>query len=87
MKRFPMFLAALTCWFAAGSIHPAVGMNPDAETLRQRFADSFKPASVSAERVKSIIKGFDQKDSLWPSINYRDLRYIAFEHSRHWGST
>lgn len=56
--------------------------DPDIEKLRTRFSEQLLSASVSDDRVKTLIETI-KPDGTWPGIDYVDTTRTAFQHSRH----
>jgi len=56
--------------------------NRDIETIRGRVITSLMASSVNEERVKEMISTLSA-DGTWPDINYIDVSFIGFEHTRH----
>ena len=56
--------------------------NRDIETIRGRVVASLMASSVNEERVKEMISTL-RPDGTWPGIDYVDVSFVGFEHTRH----
>ena len=64
-------------------INTAFADNPDITLLRQRFIAQEQARSVKDTKIENILNTFQPTDSIWPGIDYSDVRRIGFQHTIH----
>lgn len=81
MKNKLRWALALFCALLFSGMSQA--SNPDIELLRKRFIAQEMNRPVNDERVATILETFIARDSIWPGIDYSDVRRIGFQHTTH----
>ena len=79
-KNYRLLVILLTV-FGWGDM--AWANNPDISRLRQRFIVQERSHSVQDNKIEKILRTFLPADSIWPGIDYTDLRRVGFQHTIH----
>lgn len=66
----------------ASSAFSAKPVNPDVETLRQRFIQELLKPQVNPDEITKLMTTL-QENGTWPGINYEDVSRTGFQHGQH----
>ena len=64
-------------------LNAACADNPDITLLRRRFIAQEQARSVKDTKIEKILNTFQSADSIWPGIDYSDVRQVGFQHTIH----